>query len=218
MRRNVLVIGLLLMLAGGFVVYQGVEMLNPIAEMVGLVSHVQTERLVIPQTLLSVAPADYSFVPVDLQGGVTVKGAFQVVDSREIAMYVMDGANFSLWKAGRPSAIILAKPTAIYFNFTLTPHSTGTYYFIFDNQDITRRTVIFSLSVLEDSTVPNPLLSSVGYLVFVLGILLFAIGARTGKAKPKPTKTMETGIRCRFCGAPLAKGETFCAKCGRAQQ
>ncbi len=218
MRRNMFVIGLLLMLAGGFVVYQGVEMLTPFAEMVGLISHVQTERSLIPQTLLSVAPANYSFFPVDLQGGVTVKGVFQVVDSREIAMYVMDGANFSLWRTGRPSTIILAKPTAIYFNFTLTPQSTGTYYFIFDNQDITKRTVIFSLSVVEDSTVPNPLFSSVGYLVFVLGILLFAIGARTGKAKPKPIKTVETGIRCKFCGAQLARGQTFCDKCGRAQQ
>jgi hypothetical protein len=218
MRRNVLVIGLLLMLAGGFAVYQGVQMLNPLADMVGLVSHVQTEQPLIPQSLLAVAPGNYSFIPVDLQGGVLVKGFFQVVDSREIAMYVMDGANFALWRAGRPSAIVLAKPTAIYFNFTLTPQSTGTYYFVFDNQDVTKRTVVFSLSVIVDTVVPSPFISNAGYFAFLLGIVLFAIGARTGNAKSKPPKNMETGIRCRFCGTQMTKGQTFCDKCGRAQQ
>jgi hypothetical protein len=218
MRRTVLTIGLLLMLAGGFVVYEGVQMLTPFAEVVGLISQVQTERSLVPQTLLSVAPSDYSFVPVDLKSGVQVKGSFQVVDSRVIALYVMDGGNFSLWRAGRPSTIILAKPIAVSSNFTITPQASGTYYFIFDNQDTTKRTVIFGLSVLEQTAVPNPLFADVGYIVFALGIVLFAIGARTGTAKPEPAKSREDVVRCKFCGAKLAKSETFCAKCGRAQQ
>jgi len=218
MRRTVLVIGLLLMLAGGFVVYEGVQMLTPVAETVGLFSHVQTQRYLIPQTLLSVAPSNYSYVPVDLQGGVQVIGSFQVVDSREIALYVMDGGNFSLWRAGHPSTILLAKPIAISSNFTLTPQTTGTYYFIFDNQDTTRRTVIFSLSAVDITAIPNPIFDDAGYILFALGIVLFAIGARTGKAKPKPAKVRESTVRCKFCGAELAKSQTFCAKCGRAQQ
>ncbi len=221
MRKTVVVIGLLFMLAGGFVVYEGVQTLTPAAEALGLVSHVQTETSLVPQTLLSVAPSNYSFVPADLPSGVQVKGSFQVVDSREIALYVMDGGNFSLWRAGRPSTIILAKPIAISANFTIAPPTPGTYYFIFDNQDSTsKRTVIFSLSVLQDTPILSPYLADSGYILFGLGIVLFAIGARTGKAKPKPesTKVREEVVRCRFCGAKLAKGEMFCAKCGRAQQ
>jgi hypothetical protein len=223
MRIRVLTLGLLLMLVGGFLVYQGVAVLNPIAEVLGLVSHVQTERLLIPSTLLSVAASNYSFVPADLQGGVQVAGSFQVVDGREIAMYVMDEGNFSLWMTGHPSAIILAKPIAISYNFTLTPHATGTYYFIFDNEDTSRRTVIFSLSLVEDIAVVNPVVSYAGYEIFALGIIVFAIGARTGKRKPKPEpevirETVEATQRCKFCGAELAEGEKFCAKCGRAQQ
>jgi hypothetical protein len=223
MRIRVLTLGLLLMLVGGFVVYQGVAVLNPIAEVLGLVSHVQTERLLIPSTLLGVAASNYSFVPADLQGGVQVAGSFQVVDGREIAMYVMDEGNFTLWRTGHPSAIILAKPIAISYNFTLTPHATGTYYFVFDNEDTSRRTVIFSLSLVEDTAVISPAVGYAGYEIFALGIILFAIGARTGKRKPKPepeviSETVEATHRCKFCGAELAEGEMFCAKCGRAQQ
>jgi len=223
MRIRVLTLGLLLMLVGGFVVYQGVAILNPIAEVLGQVSHVQTERLLMPSTLLNVAASNYSFVPADLQGGVQVVGSFQVVDGREIAMYVMDEGNFSLWRTGHPSAIILAKPIAISYNFTLTPHATGTYYFVFDNEDTSRRTVIFSLSLVEDTVVVNPLVGYAGYEIFALGMILFAIGARTGKRKPKPepeviSETVEAPHRCKFCGAELAEGEMFCAKCGRAQQ
>jgi len=223
MRIRVLTLGLLLMLVGGFVVYQGVAILNPIAEVLGQVSHVQTERLLMPSTLLNVAASNYSFVPADLQGGVQVLGSFQVVDGREIAMYVMDEGNFSLWRTGHPSAIILAKPIAISYNFTLTPHAAGTYYFVFDNEDTSRRTVIFSLSLVEDTAVISPVVGYAGYEIFALGMILFAIGARTGKRKPKPepeviSETVEATVRCKFCGAELAEGEKFCAKCGRAQQ
>lgn len=216
MRATVLVVGLLLMLAGGFVVYEGVQMLTPFAQAVGLVSHVQTQRDLIPQTLLSVAPNSDSFVPVDLQSGVQVKGSFQVVDAREIALYVMDEGNFSLWRAGHSSEIILARPIVISSNFTITPKAAGTYYFIFDNQDTTKRTVIFTLSVVEETAVPNPYLENAGYTVFALGIVLFAIGAKTGKARP--TRIREEVVRCKFCGTKLAKDQTFCAKCGRSQQ
>jgi hypothetical protein len=223
MRIRVLAVGLLLIFAGGFIVYQRVTVLNPIAEVLGQVSHVQTQTPLIPSTLLSVAASNYSFIPADLRGGVQVVGSFQVVDGREIAMYVMDEGNFTLWRTGHPSAIILAKPIAISYNFTLTPHATGTYYFVFDNEDTSRRTVIFSLSRVENTTVISPVVSYAGYEIFALAIMLFAIGARTGR--PKPTlgpevisETVQTAARCKFCGAELAEREKFCAKCGRAQQ
>jgi hypothetical protein len=223
MRVRVLTLGLLLMLVGGFVVYQGAAIITPIAEIFGLVSYVQTQRALIPSTLLNVAASNYSFVSADLQGGVQVVGSFQVVDGREIAMYVMDEGNFSLWRTGHPSAIILAKPIAMSYNFTLTPRTTGTYYFVFDNEDTSRRTVIFSLSLIEDTAVISPVIGYAGYEIFAVGIILSAIGVRTGKRKPEPepeviSETVETGVRCKFCGAGLAEGETFCAKCGRAQQ
>jgi len=223
MRVRVLTLGLLLILVGGYVVYQGQAIITPIAETFGLVSYVPTQNALIPSTLVNVPASNYSFVPADLQGGVQVVGSFQVVDGREIAMYVMDEGNFSLWRTGHQSAILLAKPIAISYNFTFTPRTTGTYYFIFDNEDTSRRTVIFTLSLIEVTPVISPTVAYAGYEIFAVGIILFAIGARTGKRKPKPepeviSETVKTGVRCKFCGAALSEGEMFCAKCGRAQQ
>ena len=46
----------------------------------------------------------------------------EVADGHEVAFYVMDEGNFSLWRAGEPSAIILARPTVISSNFTFPHH------------------------------------------------------------------------------------------------
>jgi hypothetical protein len=183
---------------------------------------VQTERLVIPQTLLTVPASSNTFLSADLRGGVQVKGSLVVGVGQEIGFYVMDEGNFTLWRAGKPSLILLAKPTAVSYNFTITPRGTGTYYFVFDNQDTARRVVIFSLSMVEDTTVPSPVMEYAGYLAFALGIVVFAIGARTGRPKPKaevaPVVTPATRVHCRFCGAEIARDQLFCEKCGRAQR
>jgi hypothetical protein len=218
MHRSVLIVGLLLMVAGIFVLNQGIQILSPIAEILGQASRVQTERLLLPPTLLTVPASDYAFLPADLQGGVSVKGSLQVSGAQEVAMYVMTEGNFSLWRAGQPTAILLAKPVAITYNFTITPQASGTYYFVFDNQDTTKRVVIFSLSVLQDTIVLSPTIEYAGYEVFAVGVVLFAIGARTGKRKPEPKEIEETGVRCKFCGARIVQDQTFCEKCGRSQQ
>jgi hypothetical protein len=230
MRKTLLAVGLVIMLVGVFVVNEGVQVVVPFAELVGLVSHVQTEKLLVSPTLLTVAPSTYSFVPVDLRGGVKVMGSLEVGAGQEVGFYVMDEGNFTLWRAGQPSSVLLAKPIAITYNFTVTPKTAGGYYFVFDNPDTTRRVVIFSLSTVENITVLNPIVDYLGYLIFALGIVLFAIGARTGKRKPKPEVQIkreviakpetkpEASVRCKFCGAEVPKGEKFCLKCGRAQQ
>jgi hypothetical protein len=230
MRKILLALGLVIMLVGVFVLNEGVQVVIPFAELAGLVSHVQTEKLLVSPTLLTVAASSYSFLPVDLNGGVKVMGSFQVGAGQEVGFYVLDEGNFTLWRAGQPCSVMLARPTAISYNFTITPKTSGSYYFVFDNADTTRRVVIFSLSTIQNVTVLNPMVDYMGYLIFALGILLFAIGARTGKRKPKleaeirhevvakPVTKPETVVRCKFCGAEVPKGEKFCAKCGRAQQ
>ena len=218
MNRSLLIIGLLFMAAGFFVLNQGAQILTPVAELTGLASQVQTEMPILPPTVLTVPASSYTFLPANLPGGVTAKGSLQVGNGQEIAMYVMDEANFTQWQAKHTGEVILAKPMVISYNFTIAPKVTGTYYFIFDNQDTTKRVVIFSLSVLENTTVVSPLIGNAGLGLFAFGIIFFAIGAKTGKRKPKPSETPGTRVRCRFCGAEFPTDETFCAKCGRAQK
>jgi hypothetical protein len=227
MNRSLLILGLLIMLAGFFFLYQGVQILTPLAELTGLASQVQTERSIVPSTLLTVPASNYNYLTANLQGGISVKGTLQVGNGQEIAMYVMDEGNFAQWQTSHRGEVLLAKPMAISYNFTIVPRATGTYYFIFDNQDTTKRVVILSLSVLENRTVISPIIENAGYEIFALGIIFFGVGVKTGKQKPKPQKTPEADVRirghpagmgCRFCGAAIATGQTFCPKCGRAQK
>jgi len=190
--------------------------LSPIAQGSGLGSHYQAETPILSPTLLSVPPTNYTFLSTDLRGNAQVKGSVEVADGREIAFYVMDAGNFSQWRAGRPSTIILVRPTAISYNFTFTPKASGTYYFIFDNQDTSRRVVIFSLSVVETVTVLNPVVQYGGYEILMIGIILFVLGLKTGRRKPEPEAV--PGWKCKFCGAENTSAQTFCEKCGRSQK
>jgi hypothetical protein len=206
------------MVAGFFVLNQGTQILTPVAELTGLASQVQTERLIVPPTLLTVPASNYTILSANLRGGVTAKGTLQVGNGQEIAMYVMDEENFAQWQTRHTGEVLLAMPMAISYNFTISPKVTGTYYFIFDNQDTTKRVVILSIGVLENTIVVSPLIGDAGFELFALGIIFFAIGVRIGKRKPTSREIPETGVKCRFCHAEIAAGEAFCAKCGRAQK
>lgn len=220
-RKKILAIGLLLLVAGFFVLDQGTEIVYPLADLVGLVSHVPTETAIIAPTLLAVAPTNYSQLSIDLQADVQVQGALTVSGGREIAFYVMNEASFFDWRAGRPSTIILAKPFTSIYNFSLTPTSTGTYYFVFDNQESSHVTVVFDLNVIKDKAVPSPVIDYLGPELVLIGILLAIIGVRTGKKKTETAEeetAPEPTWRCKFCGNKNPYGETFCKKCARAKE
>jgi hypothetical protein len=215
-RRKILTIGLILIVAGVFTIEQGPQFLSPIAQSVGFASHVQAVNPILPPTLLPIPPSNYTSYSSNLSGGVQVQGTLQVTDGREIAFYVMDEGNFSLWREGRPSAIILARPTAISYNFTFTPTTSGTYFFVFDNQDTARRVVIFSLDSVENLTILNPIVEFSGYEVFLVGFALSVFGIRAGKKRE--SISTEAGWKCRFCGAINTGDQTFCEHCKRSQR
>jgi hypothetical protein len=216
-RKKVLTIGLLLILVGGFTLEQGPQFLSPIAQAFGLASHYQTETPIMPATLIAVPPTNYTSLPADLKGGAQVEGALEVADGHEVAFYVMDDGNFSLWRAGKPSAIILARPTVISSNFTFTPATSGTYYFVFDNQDTARRVVIFSLGAVENVTILNPIIEFAGYEILLVGILLSFLGTKGGR-KRETISAEADRWKCKFCGAKNPRSQTFCEKCGRSQR
>src|SRR3972149_5321915 len=140
MRRYVLTIGLLLVLAGVIVLDQGVRLLTPVAEAFGLVSRAQTERSLIGPTLLTVPASNYTFLSADLKGGVEVKGSLQVVDAREAALYVMNEGNFTLWRTGRPSMVILRRTRMTQCPGVREPCSARITLLTRLHQDATRRT------------------------------------------------------------------------------
>jgi hypothetical protein len=222
MRRKTLTIGLLLLLAGVFIFEQGPQFLSPVAQEFRLASNHQTEVPLLPTTLIAVPPANYASISADLKGHVQVEGALQVADGHEVAFYVMDEGNFSQWREGMPSAIILARPTVISSNFTFAPAVDGTYYFVFDNSDTARRVVIFSLGTVENVTLLSPVIEFAAYELMLVGIIFCILGVKGGKKrklkqpKPKPPEP-EDKWKCKFCGAMNTPGQMFCEKCGRSQ-
>ncbi|MGA8857812.1 MAG: hypothetical protein WB643_11690 [Candidatus Bathyarchaeia archaeon] len=216
-RKKILTIGLLLFLAGVFTLEQGPLFLSPIAQTLGLASHYQTEIPVLPTTLIAVPATNYTALSVNLRGGTQVEGALEVADGHEVAFYVMDQGNFSQWRAGEPSAIILARPTVISSNFTFTPTTSSTYYFVFDNQDTARRVVIFSLNTVENATLLNPIIEFAGYEILLVGIILCLLGIKSGQ-KHDAISGQTDRWKCKFCNAKNTRDLTFCEKCGRSQR
>lgn len=140
-------------------------------------------------------------------------GTVQVEDAREIGFYVMDEGNFSEWSAGHPANILLAKPLAISYNFTFIPSVSGTYFFVFDNQDRDGRVIVFNLNSVQDVSVLNPLVQYLSYELLLIGILMVTFGIKTGGRRSQES----VAAKCRFCGAKIETGQTFCTKCNRSQ-
>jgi len=217
MRRKTLTIGVFLVLVGVLLLEQGTQSLTPLADIAGQTSHYTQETIILSPTLYSVPASNYSFVSEDLPSGSQVVGSLQVAEGREVAFYVMNEGNFSLWRTGRPSALVLAEPIAVSYNFTLSTSVAGTYYFVFDNPDNSPRTVIFSLSSVQSLTSLNPLLQYADFELLLIGAILTFLGLRGGKKKPRPSPVVESGWKCKFCGAMNEEGRAFCVKCDRSR-
>ena len=217
LRRKTLTVSVFLILVAILLFEQGVQVLTPLADIAGLSSHYTKETVILSPTLYSVPASNYSFVSEDLPGGSQFVGSLQVADGREVAFYVMNEGNFSLWRTGRPPVLVLVEPIAVSYNFTLSPSVPGTNYFVFDNQDNSPRTVIFSLSSTQTVTALNPLLQYAGFELLLLGAVLSFLGLKGGKRKPEPSPVVESGWKCKFCGALNEEERVFCVKCGRSQ-
>jgi hypothetical protein len=218
-----LVIGLVLVVAAIFLLNQGPQLLIPVAETAGLTSHYVKENVILPPTVFSIPSSNYTFASANLNGGSEVTGSLQVASGRQVAFYVMDEGNFSLWQQRRPSIIVLAQPAATMYNFTFTPYVTGTYLFIFDNQDNGARSVIFSLSTLENVTVVSPFVKYAGLELLLIGAGLSYLGLKVGRKEhpppPAPAPTPEiSGWKCKYCGAVNEDyNAQFCGSCDRSR-
>jgi hypothetical protein len=219
MRRKTLTLGVLLVLVAVLVLEQGVQVFVPLAQISGLSGQYTKEEVVVAPTLYSVPAANYSFSSQNLAAGVEYVGLLQVADSRQVGFYVMSEGNFSLWRSGHPASLVLANPNAISYNFTVAPSVSGTYYFVWQNEENTPLTIVFSLSSIQNVTVLNPLVEYAGIELLVLGMVLCFFGLRGGakKQRKRAEESVESGWKCKFCGARNAENEAFCIKCSRSR-
>jgi hypothetical protein len=224
MRRRSLTFGILLILVSIFVLEEGAQVLAPVADLAGLSSRLTAENVILPPTLYSVPASNYTFATEDIPGGSQLVGSLEVGDGGQVAFYVMDEGNFSLWRTGHPASLVLARPLAVSYNFTLSLPSSGTYYFVFANHGDSPLDVIFSLSSAQEVVVLSPFVQYAWLELFLLGALFTFVGLSGGKpkaqveAKRVAEPVAEPGWKCKFCGAENdLKERMFCGKCGRAQ-
>ena len=223
MRPLALGVGILLILASFYIINAGPHALEPVAELAGLATHTVSVTPVIPSTLLTVPASNYSYLTADLKDAIKASGTLQVEGGSEIGFFIMNAGNFSEWRQGNPSVIVLSKLNAIDYPFNFTTNGSGTYYFVFSNQDPVRKNVVFTLSTMEEVALPNPLVQYAGYETLLIGVLLSIFAVRTGKKKAKPPR--ESGekagekaeSRCKFCGERIGAAESFCSRCGKSQ-
>ena len=217
MRRTVLAFGLLLVVAAVFLLNQGPQVLVPIAGTLGLTSHYVKETVILSPTLFSIPSSNYTYTSANLSSSSQVTGSLQVSNGRQVAFYVMNQGNFSLWQRRLPSAVVLFQPVAISYNFTFSPPTAGTYFFIFDNQDNSPRSAVFNLNLIEDVAVVSPFVRYAGLEVLIVGAVLSYLGLRGGrKATPPPTDL--SGWKCKYCGAVNDDSTAqFCASCDRSR-
>ena len=218
MRRRALTLGVLILLIAIFVLEEGPQVFAPVAGIAGLSTHYTKENVILPPTLYNVPAANYSFASEDLPGGEQLTGSLEVGAGGQVAFYVMDEGNFSLWRTGRPASLVLAKPLVVSYNFTFSPTSSGTYYFVFANQGNSPLQVIFSLSSVQDIVVLSPFVQYSGFELLLIGAVLTFFGLGGGRRKVEAKPASQPGWTCKFCGAGNVKEDrTFCDKCGRAQ-
>ena len=196
---------------------QGAQILYPLAGAAGLIINVQSQIVMVPSTLLTVAPSNYTYLTVELKQGAQTTGKVQIEGGGELGFYIMNGGNFSEWRHSRPTVIELAKPNAINYNFTFVPRESGTYYFVFSNQDPSHKNVLFTLNTVENTTIPTPLIQYADFEMLTIGVLFTIIGIKTGKKSARRSSMDDDATKCKFCGKRLATGEMFCPKCGRSQ-
>ena len=226
MRRNALALGIILLLAGVFLMDQSAQIMMPLAAELGQTSHLRTQSVLVAPTLLAVAPANQTWIPTHVDSGTLVAGSFQVGTGREINFYVMDENSFRDWRAGRHATVILAVFSTGLYKFNLTLASAGNYYFIFENQENVRSTVVFQLNIVNDAIIISPIVEYLPFALAAAGFLLLVWGATGGRKKARPLEEATeqsvqpsvVGWKCTFCGATNAVGEKFCKGCGRSSQ
>ena len=230
MRKTALALGLVLLLLGLFLMDQSTQVLTPLAAALGQTSHVKTQSVLIAPTLLAVGPENHTWIPTRSDSSnVQVAGSFQVGTGREMNFYVMNESSFHEWRAGRPATVILAVFSTGLYKFNLTLGSVGSYYFIFENQENVRSTVIFQLNIVNDAVITNPAIEYLPLALISVGVLLFVWGVTSGRKKPppvepaeatiaRPVKPVVAGWKCTFCGTDNAVAEKFCKNCGRSRQ
>jgi len=122
-----------------------------------------------------------------LPGSVSVLGTVDVTqeipsnesDSGNFHFMVLDNANYQKWSSSSQPDPLFSTDNEGRFNYTFTTPAAGVYHFVFDNSNSpSKKSVVLTVEYDEvlTSRVPDTRIIPVGYVLMVLGALVFVYG------------------------------------------
>ncbi len=229
MRPKVLVVGIILVAFAALMVVVP-SLLVQFGSDVGI-----TPGSSLPVTyVVRIAPDNYSSVKYSVSQGteLTVKmgSGQQAVD-----FFLMNPGNFSVWSQGATnSAQVYPQSLLDVRNYTFVLPSADqprVYYLVFVSRSTTYSADVL-LDVFQKDTGAFSTLLPLPIALFLSGAVLTAYGVRGGR-KEEPAEVEAAappaglggwqellgmgGPRCKFCGAALQEGASFCPSCKRSQ-
>ncbi len=232
MKVALLVVGLLVILLGGFLIYNPQPM-NTIGAYAGLSSSQVTHD---HATFVRVGESNYSSIPVSLTPQDTLKVQIQS-DPPGVIFLLMDSGNFSELKSGNNNSYSVypqSKLNVQNYSFTLAqPSSNVNYYLVFfDPATNTTSSALVHVTIVTKGSLQVSII--IPAIIVAVGLLIAGIGSVIGKKSPqivhneppplaKSTNTPVTSSAepasgvCRYCGAALKPDSPFCPSCQKSQ-
>jgi len=204
MRKPVLAVGIIILALGGFLVAIGPE-----SRQVPYTDYVTSDKSspIFSSETYTVQPREYRYwyLSVDLSGkdsGTTrIKGSYAVSGGYGVNFYILNSANFNLWKGGSSSTALVRTTNLQSYTFDSSVSSSDTYYFVFDNTYSTLASKTFTVTanlvweetkpVTKYETVYDRSRNEFGGVLAVIGLVITIAGAAAkGKKAPPPPAVM----------------------------
>jgi hypothetical protein len=189
MRKRTLLIGVVLLLFGIYMIYGGTGIVNALATSTAIPSVKEDSQ----EWVLTVDGSNYSYISTPLSVNNLHSLNIAYTANGDVSFYVMDQAEFDVWKSGQPSQVELKVFSAKNGNFTLNPNQSGTYYYVFDNRESnTVKSVGFTLSKEVVVTETSPFIPYLPFGFIIVGLVLTGLALSGGRRNPaKDRATLE---------------------------
>lgn len=232
MKIALLVVGLLVILLGGFLIYNP----QPLSSLGGYAGLSSSQVTYDHSSFVRVGVSNYSSIPVTITPQDTLNVRIQS-DSPGVNFLVMNYGNFSELKSGNSNSYSVYPQSRLNvqnYSFSMTqPSSSESYYLVFfDPATNTTSSALVHLTIVTKGSLHVS--EYIPAIIVAVGLAILGIGTLTGRKSPKivhkeppplaktvsspttPSTAPSPGL-CRYCGAPLKPDSPFCPSCQKSQ-
>ena len=231
MKIVLLVAGILIVLLGGYLIYNP----QPLSSLGGYAGFSSSQVTYDRSSFVRVGASNYSFINVTLTPQDTLNVLIQSVPPG-VNFLLMDSGNFSELKSGNNKSYSVYPQSRLNvqnYSFTLTHLSSAMSYYLvfFDPSTNTTSSALVQVTIVTTGPLHAPIF--IPAIIVAVGLIIAGIGSITGRkspeivhkeppplaslTKPPTPKTEPAAGVCRYCGAALRSDSPFCPSCQRSQ-